>query len=319
MRCPPAGATPVTRVATLRFRVRGSPHVPPDARACGLLGAAALLWAGVWTIARALSVDAPPIALAFWRWAVALAVLLPMALVRLRGQAAVLRTSWPLLALLGVLATALQHVPIHIGLQHTTATNGALLYAISPVLILLLARALFGEPIGPRAAAGIAVALAGAVTILSAGSPAALLRLRFNAGDLWVLLGTLSWAGYTVCLRRRPAGLDPVVGLAALALAGVIAMLPLLAWETAIAGPLEPTPATLLGIAYMGVVATVLGYLLWNRGVERIGPARAAPFLYLMTLFAPLLAAAILDEAIRTFHVVGAALIVGGIWFANRR
>jgi len=75
--------------------------------------------------------------------------------------------------------------------------------------------------------------------------------------------------------------------------------------------------ASLMGIAYVGVVASVLAYVAWNRGVARVGPARAGPFMYLMLLFTPLLSIAFLGERVQTYHFAGAALIVAGIYLAT--
>ena len=97
-----------------------------------------LFWAGNWVFARALRNDIPPIALAYWRWVVALVILTPFALAHVRRQWATIAGAWRLLALLGALATVFQHIPVYIGLRETTATNGALLNSITPVFILML-------------------------------------------------------------------------------------------------------------------------------------------------------------------------------------
>ena len=82
---------------------------------------------------------------------------------------------------------------------------------------------------------------------------------------------------------------------------------------------LAPTAASIAGIAYVGIVASVLAYVAWNHGVEQIGAAGAGPFMYLMLVFTPVLSILFLGERIEPFHLAGAALIIAGIYLATVR
>ena len=270
--------------------MRRSPFFP-----YALLAIAVLLWAGNWVFARALRFDAPPVALAFWRWLIALVILSPLAYSHVRQQWRVVLRSWRVLCLLALLATVFQHIPVYIGLRDTTATNGALLNSTTPIMIFVLSRVLFGERWSARQALGVAISLGGVVAIVVRGELTALAGLQLNGGDLWVLFATLSWAIYTVCLRWRPAELDPLAMLWTISALGVVAMLPLYAGELASGRTVHVTPIALAGIAYMGVFATVVAYIFWNRAVQQIGPNRAGPFMYLMLVYTPLLARVFLD------------------------
>lgn len=275
-----------------------------------------LAWAGNWVVGRALRFDAPPAAITFWRWAVALALLVPFTYPYLHDRWRLILRSWKILCLLGLLATVFQHIPIYAGLRHTTATNGALLNATSPIFIVFLA-ALVGEKLMARSLLGCLISLAGVLTVVSRGDPELLRVLSLNAGDLWVLAGTLSWAAYTVCLRWWPAELERLPALAVLAAVGVIATAPFYALEIAGGEMLTPNTASILGIAYIGIIATVVGYIFWNGAVEKVGPARAGPFMYLMLVFTPILSIIFLGERLQLFHLAGAALIVAGIALAT--
>ncbi len=275
---------------------------------------AVLLWAGNWVFARALRFDAPPVALAFWRWLIALVILSPLAYTHVRQQWRVVLRSWRVLCLLALLATVLQHIPIYMGLRDTTATNGALLNSTAPIMIFVLSRVLVGERWSVRQALGVLISLGGVVAIVVRGDLTLLAGMQLNGGDLWVLLATLTWAIYTVCLRWRPAELDPLAMLWTISAVGVVAMLPLYAWELAAGRTLHMTPIALAGIAYIGVFATVVAYVFWNRAVQQVGPNRAGPFMYLMLVYTPLLAIVFLDERLQLYHFIGCALILGGIY-----
>jgi drug/metabolite transporter (DMT)-like permease len=283
-----------------------------------LLAIAVLLWAGNWVFARALRFDAPPVALAFWRWIVALVILSPFAYSHVRRQWPVVVDSWRVLCVLALLATVFQHIPVYIGLHDTTATNAALLNSTTPIMIFMLSRVLVGERLSVQQALGVTISLAGVVAIVARGDVALLATLHLNGGDLWVLLATFAWAVYTVCLRWRPAELDPLAMLWTISAFGVIAMLPLYVWELAAGRTLHVTAIAVTGIAYMGAFATVVAYIFWNRAVAQVGPNRAGPFMYLMLVYTPLLAIVFLGERLQLYHFVGCALILGGIFLTAR-
>lgn len=281
------------------------------------LALASLLWSGNFVIGRAVAGRVPPVALAFWRWAVALAVLLPFTWRAIRAAAPVLRRSWKILVALGILGVGNFNLLVYVGLGGTSATNALLLNSACPAFIVAIAfLAGLGRP-SPRQVTGIAVSLAGVLAILARGAPGALAALSFGAGDGWVLAAVLSWAAYTLLLARRPEGVDPLALLAALVLVGVLWIAPFYAWEAAGGARMSLDGTTVLAVGYVAVFASVLAYRLWNEGVARIGATRAGVFLHLMPAFGSLLAVALLGEELRGFHVLGFGLILAGVTLAG--
>ena len=283
-----------------------------------LLTLALLSWAGNWVIGRALRLEASPAAMTFWRWAVALVVLLPFTYCYLRDNARLVIRSWKILCLLGLLATVLQHIPYYLGLRYTTATNGALLNATAPIFIILLAT-LAGDRLSVRALVGIGISLCGVLMVISGGHLETLLTVSPNPGDVWVLIGTMSWACYTVALRWWPPKLKRIPALTVISLVGVCGAAPIYALEVLRGESPTLNTATIGGIAYIGVFATVIGYVFWNGAVEKVGPARAGPFMYLMLVFTPLLSYVFLGERLHAYHLVGGGLIVLGIVLSSTR
>ena len=121
-----------------------------------LAGLPPLFWAGNFVLGRALHADIPPLALSFWRWALALLILLPFAHRGLRRQAGLLRRHWGWLSVLAVLGVTNYNTFAYLGLQATTATNGVLLASTTPVLIVLLSWLLLGQGVGIRQGFGAA-------------------------------------------------------------------------------------------------------------------------------------------------------------------
>jgi drug/metabolite transporter (DMT)-like permease len=280
------------------------------------LSLAALFWSGNFVVGRAVHGRIPPVGLAFWRWAVALAILLVAARRPLAAEWRRIARAWPVVVPLGILGVGNFNLLVYVGLQDTSATNALLLQSACPAFIVALSAA-FGvaRPSG-RQLAGIAASLAGVTVILSRGAPGNLAALDFAPGDLWVLGAVLSWSIYTLLLARRPAGVDPLALLAALVLVGVLWILPWYVLEIARGGRVRLDATTLASVTYVAVFASVAAYALWNAGVARVGASRAGVFLHLMPAFGSLLAVGALGERFRTFHAAGIALILAGVWLA---
>jgi drug/metabolite transporter (DMT)-like permease len=290
-------------------------RVPPAL----LLALAQLLWAGNFVLGRAVSSHIPPVALAFWRWAVALLVLLPLTLGALRASWPTVRRSLPLLVGLGILGVGNFNMMVYLGLGQTTATNAALLNSACPAFILVIGPLLGGHRPGVRQVLGIATSLLGVLAIVARGDPQALLGLTFNRGDAWVLAAVLSWAFYTVLLARRPAGLHPMALLTVLVAVGLAWIAPFYAVEAWRGARVSWDGVTLLSLAYVGVMASVVAYTAWNHGVAALGAHRSGAFMHLLPAFAAVLAAALLGEAFHAYHAVGIALVLLGLRVAGGR
>jgi drug/metabolite transporter (DMT)-like permease len=283
-----------------------------------LLALAQLMWAGNFVLGRAVAAHVPPVALSFLRWTVAFLVLLPLSWRELRRGWPVVRRSLAVLVPLGILGVGNFNTLVYLGLHETTATNAALLNSACPAFILAVGPLLgAGRPHG-RQVVGILTSLLGVLAIVTRGQPAALLGLRLNPGDLWVLGAVLSWALYTVLLARRPAGLHPMALLTALVAVGLAWIAPFAAMEAWRGARVIWDGATLATLAYVGVMASVVAYVAWNQGVAELGAARAGAFIHLLPVFASLLAALLLGESFHAYHAVGIGLVLLGVRVAGR-
>ena len=288
-----------------------SPHL--------LLALAILFWAGNFVVGRAAREVIPPIALNFWRWAIALLILLPFAGPELIRARHVLRREWRILTALAATGVTTFHSAVYIGLSLTEAINGALYFALSPLFFVLLAWLLFGQRITARQALGIGVSMGGAAIVVARGDLAVLLDLSFAAGDLWLIVAVLIWALYSVLLLRRPADLPPLALLSAITLLGLVLLLPLYGLELLAGRRMTLGVESVAGLAYVSLFASVIAYICWNRGVRELGPSPAGVMLNLMPVFSAALAIAFLGERLAGYHWAGAALVLCGILLAGRR
>lgn len=279
--------------------------------------AATIVWAGNFVLARGLAHAIPPIQLNFWRWLLALVCLLPWALPKLRADWPIMRRHWPHLALMGLLGVTLLNTLIYKAGQTTQSLNMALLVPTAPVLIILLSRTLYGEPITWRRLTGMVVVLLGVLTLLSHGDWRHLAAVHFTPGDLWALAGVASFALYSLFARNRPRELSIAGYNAAYFTLGLVFLLPGLVVERAVLPAPEFNAAVLLGIGYAGIGCSTVAYLLWTRAIAAVGPVLAGMIYYSLPLFAAVESTWLLDEPIARFHVVGGALVISGILLAT--
>jgi drug/metabolite transporter (DMT)-like permease len=275
----------------------------------------AVLW-GASFVGTRLVIDAvPPLTLGFAR--AVLGVLLLVAVAWLSGhRLTVPWAAWRWLALLGLLGVAYFYVAINLALQWTTATRASLLTLPYPVMTALGARLFLNESIGPRRATGIAIALAGALTLTLATA-------QDSVGGAWLgnLLAfstTVAWTAYTLVGREVLPAHPPLVATAHLLLAGSVALLPLAALELTSGQVLQVTVESVAVTAFLGLACTCIAYLTWNRGLSLLGATRASVYLYVQPLAVILLAVPILGERLTIVTVAGGLVIVLGTWLVVR-
>lgn len=271
-----------------------------------------VFWAGNLVIGRGMADVWPPVSLAVGRWLVALLLLLPFVARGLWRQRALLwRQRW-LVLLCGGFGIAGYNALAYVALHTVPAANVAILNSTLPLMVPLAAFLLDGERVRARAMAGIAVSFCGAIWITVRGDMTALFGLRLEPADLLVLLAVLNYALYSVLLRRRDPALAPLVFLAATMTAGLAVLLPFWVWELAQGAVLPRDAASLGAVAYIGVFASLLAFILWNRCVATLGAVVTGVSFHLVAVFTALLAFILLAEPVRDFHIVGIVLILAG-------
>ena len=288
-------------------------------RAQLLLWLVPALWSSNYLIARLANGVIAPHQLALGRWSLALAFMLPFVGLGLwRGRALWLR-EWKQLLVLGALGMWICGAFVYLGGQSTSATNIGLIYAATPVVIVAVGTRLLHERMSRRQIAGVVLALAGVLYVITQGRLEDLLKVRFTVGDAWIVAAAVSWAAYSVLLKYWPSALGPAERLAAISAAGVLVLLPF----TALEAWAQPQPALSLPalglVALAALVPGVLSYAAYSYLQRELGASRTALMMYLSPVYAAFGAWAVLGEAPGWHHAVGAALILPSIALATRR
>jgi drug/metabolite transporter (DMT)-like permease len=283
-----------------------------------LLALAGLCWSGNHIIGRAVAGHVPPFGLSTARWLLPALVLLPLAKPHLERDWPLIKAHWRILLFLSLTGGALFSALQYLGLQYTSALNVSVFNSLVPVLIVAAGAVIFGDRLTLPQMLGILTSLAGVLAIVTRLDFAALAGLAFNGGDLIILFNMGAWAVYSSYLRLRPA-IHWASFLLVMAVASCLMTAPLFAWEHLSGFTFQPTLLTVGAILYVAIFPSVIAMAAWNRGVDLIGPNRAGPFLHLVPLYSAVLAYGLLGEQLRTYHLLGFALILCGVYFAARR
>ena len=269
--------------------------------------------------ARAVSDFIPPFALAFWRWWLAFLLFLPAIgpdLLRYRRE---LLGEWRDLLVLGILGMGICGAFVYVGADTTSATNIGLIYATAPIIIAGAATLLYREPLGRVKALGILVSLLGVLVIVFRGDIVALQTLSLVPGDLWIATAAVSWAVYSVMLRYRPSQLPGRVRFAATMLYGAMALLPFHILELANGDVPELNMETLIAVLIVAIVPGLGAYLGYARIQRALGASPTALILYPAPVYTALMAWLVLGESLQLYHLIGAALILPGIYLSTRK
>lgn len=276
---------------------------------------ASLCWAAAFVAGKLVLAEMTPLAAAVWRYALATAVLLPFAMRQL--PVAGLRHAAGALTVMIVCGGILYPWLFLAALSRTSATNTSLLIALNPVFT-MLAVPLVGERLGRNRIAGVGLALAGAVIVITSGDLGRLQGLSLNSGDLLAVAAALMWAAFNLASRRvvarfRPAFANCVIyGAGALALALVAQ--PEWLWSQLV----HASAAALAGLVLMAVLSSVVAGQLFLVGVRRLGVSRTVVFVYLVPVLTALLSFVFLAEPLVPAQAVGGVAVLGGVYWSAR-
>lgn len=282
-----------------------------------LLGMAAI-WGASWPWGRIVAQAMPPLSAASVRFVLAATVLLLW--LHKRDGLGSLR-AWParrwqglaLAALVGVVGYA---VCFMFGLQTVPAGRAVLLITLNPVLTLLLAAWLFRERLNAVIAVGMTLAVAGAVLVISHGSPAHILDGRIGWGELLIAGCAVCWSVYTIIGRRLLANIDALATTAVTAAFGAVflTLLGLLTEGPAGIGAVLQAPAQAwAALLALALGATSISYAWYFDGVRILGAGAAAAYITLVPIFGVIFSTLWLGESLESTIALGGAMAIAGM------
>lgn len=289
---------------------------------CYALGAAlisCILWAGNFVLARGVHEWVSPFTLSFWRWLVALAVLLPYSFAHLKAQFPIIRQHWKYFVCMGFISVCVFNSLIYTAAHYTTTHHITLISATSPIWTLVLAGALGLERMSRYKVGGALCALGGALVIICNGDVGSVFQQGWNQGDIIIVVSSVIWAVYSVGLQYKPQGISMRCQLTGFVIIGLLFLLPCYGWEL-LQGKQTPFDLKAWGsYLYVGLLGSVVAWFLWNYAIQSIGSVKTGLVYYTIPVFSAVLAIAFLGEPLEAYHLYGFALVFLGIVISNLR
>lgn len=277
--------------------------------------AAAAIWGGMYVVSKVILDVIPPFTLLSLRLALGIFTLGLWLL--WRKQSLNLRWhEWRQLLLIGLLGYGVSLGLQFSGVQLSTAANGAVITAATPVFIYLFARPLLGERVTGRRWLALLLASLGVLVVVDPSQ--AQLNADLWRGNLLLVAAAITWALYSVLVRRATQFTDALRLSFVAFLGGLLWVLPAAALEL---GQQSPGPITwnaALGILYLGVISTAVAAYFWNFAFEVLEAGVASLTFFAQPLIGAVLGYVLLGEQLSAFFVVGGLLILLGLWMASQ-
>lgn len=273
-----------------------------------------IVWGITYVVTKAAVREIPPLTLAALRYLIAASVLVPIAMVRSGSMRLPRPVSFAPLAWMGLTGIVILTVGFNYGLIYGSASQGALLYALSPAAVAVAAVLWLGEALSRRRIGGIVLSVAGTALVVASGeidrsAPRPLL------GALCMLAGIVAWACYTV-IAKRLAGADQIVVIAWVSMIGMAMLLPLAAVELLQSPMSRPSLEGWLATLFLGAVASALAYVVYNVALRELDASLVGAYFTLDPLVGVATAILFLGEVLRGGQVAGGVIALAGMWLA---
>ena len=278
----------------------------------------AVFWGGTFIAGRGISQQVGPFSAAFLRFSVATVCLLLIA--SRSGQRLTLPQRRHLLplALLGLTGVFSYNYFFFKGLKLIEAGRASIIIATNPVFIALFASLIFRERLNAARLLGICLSVSGAIVVITKGHPSTILSGNLGWGELFIFCCVASWVTYALLGKAVMADLSPLTAVTYSSVIGTCFLL----FPAIREGLLSNWPYSLSvwgNAAYLGFFGTVIGFVWFYQGIQKIGPTKAGLFINFVPISAVIMAYLILDEPITWSLMVGVVLVSLGVYLTNRK
>jgi drug/metabolite transporter (DMT)-like permease len=277
-----------------------------------------LFWGGAFGSTKHVLTELPPLTVAAIRFLCAGLLMTCWTIWRGEWDWPAVRSYWA--GLLGLGATGIfgYNALFNIGMQYTSAINGALVIVINPVTTSLVAVLFLGERWTIKQGLGAVISAIGVLIVITRGDLSALLTLSLNRGEVLLLAAVATWTTYAILGKIIMRRVAPALATAASMLMGSL-MLLIASWQE---HGWEKLPQVSFQVAaeiiYLSIFASFIAFLIFNMGVREIGAGKASAYINLMPVNAVMIAALLYGEIVTWPHVVGMIFVMSGVLLTTR-
>jgi drug/metabolite transporter (DMT)-like permease len=271
--------------------------------------AAASIWGGMYVVSKSVMTVIPPYLLLTLR--LLLGILTLYIVITITGGIRVTRQQFWQLFWVGFVGYGISVGLQFVGTNLSTASNGSLVTSATPAFVLIFAAILLGERITWRRLVALLVASLGVVAVIDPRN--AQLSSELFLGNLALVGAALTWALYSVLVRKVTRNMD-VLPVSLIAFAGGLPVsIPLGIWETSTQGVGVLTPGVIAGVLFIGIISTALAMYLWNSAFAILDAGVASLTFFAQPVVGTVLGAIFLNETITPLFIIGGVLIGVGL------
>jgi drug/metabolite transporter (DMT)-like permease len=278
----------------------------------------AIFWGGTFIAGRVVAKNIDPFSAAFLRFAIA-SVFLLLLTWKIEGKLPALKRGQILpIVLLGMTGIFAYNVFFFSGLKVIEAGRAALIVATIPIFIAVFSSCFFREKLTLIKVAGILISVSGAVIVVSRGNPVEILGGGLGWGELYIFGCVLSWTTYSLIGKAMMNSLSPLVLITYSVVVGAVGLFVPAYLNGMIRNLTHYSATDWIGIIYLAIFGTVIGFVWYYEGIKKIGATKAGLFINFVPISAILLAFFILKEPITLSLLIGAILVCSGVYLTNR-
>ena len=282
----------------------------------------AAIWGLGWVAGRVAARDIPPFTAGWARYILAVACFLIFLKVT-KQWVIPNKKQWKLIIAIGFLSTFLYQAFFMYGMIWTAAGEASLVITFNPLFTAILAVLLLGEKFDKRLASGLILAVTG-VAVLAWYSPNTDIPVDERLlGDALIGLSALSWAFNTILMKKAMTGEDAMSPLHLTvwsSVAGLLIQTPAAIWEyTQVGFPTDASVEAWSWLAFLALFSTVLSYVWFADGINKIGASKTSFYVYLVPVFGIFSGWLLLDEKLGLSLALSFVLIAGGVYLAQSK
>jgi len=284
-----------------------------------MLTCATLFWAGNFIVGKyAFLTEIPPLSLVFYRWLLVWIILLPFTYKDIIKHKDTILNNLPLLFFLGLTSVGLFNSFTYLSLIYTQVINSSLFNTAIPAIIILLCFLFKVEKTNKFQLSGLFISVCGILAIITKLNLDILLSLNFNKGDLIMIGGALTWGIYSTLLKRKKFSLPLLTLVHIVCTFGLVSVFPQFLYELWNGQVIKFDINLFYLLIFLALFPSIGSYYCWAGAVSIIGANRAGIFLSLIPLFSTIMAIALYNEKFQFFHLIGAILILVGLYLSNK-
>ena len=284
-----------------------------------MLVCASLFWAGNFMVGKyAFLTEIPPLSLVFYRWSLVWIILLPFTYKEIIKHKYIILNNLPLLFFLGLTSVGLFNSFTYLSLIHTQVINASLFNTAIPAIIILLCFLFKIEKTNRFQILGLIISACGILAIITKLKLDVLFSLNFNRGDLIMIGGVITWGVYSTLLKKKKFTLPLLTLVHVICTFGLISVFPQFLYELSNGQVIKFDTNLFYTLSFLALFPSIGSYYCWAGAVSIIGANRAGISLSLIPLFSSIMAILIYDEIFEFFHLIGAVLIIIGLFLSNK-